>query len=43
MCLQRKYIMGRLALVDWGWKPDYDVDAFFEDYFLPEIRKRFGK
>jgi threonine 3-dehydrogenase len=27
---------------DWGWKPDYSVDRFFEDYFLPEIRKRYG-
>jgi threonine 3-dehydrogenase len=32
-----------LARSDWCWKPDYDVDAFFEDYFLPEIRKRYGK
>ncbi len=32
-----------LARADWGWKPDYDVDAFFDDYFLPEIRKRYGK
>lgn len=32
-----------LARKDWGWKPDYDVDRFFEDYFLPEIRKRYGK
>jgi len=28
---------------DWGWKPEYDVDAFFDHYFLPEIRKRYGK
>jgi len=28
---------------DWNWKPDYDVDKFFEEYFLPEIRKRYGK
>jgi len=28
---------------DWNWKPDYDVDRFFEEYFLPEIRKRYGK
>jgi threonine 3-dehydrogenase len=28
---------------DWNWKPDYDVDCFFEEYFLPEIRKRYGK
>ncbi len=32
-----------LARKDWGWKPDYDVDRFFDDYFLPEIRKRYGK
>jgi len=32
-----------LAGAEWGWKPDYDADAFFDDYFLPEIRKRYGK
>ena len=31
------------ARKDWGWKPDYDADAFFDDYFLPEIRKRYNK
>ncbi len=31
------------ARKDWGWSPDYDVDKFFDDYFLPEIRKRYGK
>ena len=31
------------ARKDWGWEPDYDVDRFFEEYFLPEIRKRYGK
>jgi len=31
------------ARADWGWKPDYDVDKFFDEYFLPEIRKRYGK
>jgi threonine 3-dehydrogenase len=30
-----------LARNDWGWKPDYDADKFFDDYFLPEIRKRY--
>lgn len=30
------------ARADWGWKPDYDVDRFFDDYFLPEIRKRYA-
>ena len=32
-----------LARKDWGWKPDFDVDRFFEDYFLPEMRKRYRK
>ncbi len=32
-----------LARKDWGWKPEYDEDAFFNKYFLPEIRKRYGK
>jgi threonine 3-dehydrogenase len=32
-----------LARAEWGWKPDYDTDRFFDDYFLPEIRKRYGK
>jgi nucleoside-diphosphate-sugar epimerase len=31
------------ARADWGWKPDYDADKFFDEYFLPEIRKRYGK
>jgi len=31
------------ARSDWKWLPDYDVDRFFEEYFLPEIRKRYGK
>ncbi len=31
------------ARADWGWKPDYDIDRFFEEYFLPEIRKRYKK
>lgn len=30
------------ARADWGWKPDYDVDKFFDEYFLPEIRKRYA-
>src|SRR5512146_306569 len=32
-----------LARAEWGWKPDYDIDRFFNNYFLPEIRKRYGK
>ncbi len=32
-----------LARADWGWQPEYDVNKFFDEYFLPEIRKRYGK
>jgi len=32
-----------LARKEWGWKPDYDVDRFFDEYFLPEMRKRYQK
>jgi len=32
-----------LARAEWGWKPAYDTDAFFDDYFLPEIKKRYKK
>jgi threonine 3-dehydrogenase len=32
-----------LARNDWNWKPEYDTDRFFDEYFLPEIRKRYGK
>jgi len=32
-----------LARTEWNWQPDYDADAFFDEYFLPEIRKRYGK
>jgi threonine 3-dehydrogenase len=31
------------ARKDWNWKPDYDEEKFFDGYFLPEIRKRYGK
>ncbi|NWF65067.1 MAG: NAD-dependent epimerase/dehydratase family protein [Chloroflexi bacterium] len=31
------------ARKDWNWKPAYDMDRFFEEYFLPEIRKRYGR
>ncbi len=30
------------ARTDWGWLPDYDINRFFDDYFLPEIRKRYS-
>jgi threonine 3-dehydrogenase len=32
-----------LARTEWGWRSDYNVDEFFNRYFLPEIRKRYGK
>ena len=32
-----------LARTEWGWQPDYNVDAFFNDYFLPQIHKRYGR
>ena len=32
-----------LARRDWGWQPDYDVDAFFDDYFIPEIKRRYRR
>ncbi len=32
-----------LARRDWGWQPDYDVERFFNEYFLPEIKKRYQK
>lgn len=27
---------------DWGWKPEFDFDGAFENYLIPEIRKRYG-
>jgi len=32
-----------LARSEWNWKPDYDADKFFDEYFLPEIKKRYSK
>ncbi len=29
------------ARVDWGWRPDYDVDRAFSEYLLPEIKRRY--
>ncbi len=31
------------ARSEWGWKPDYSMDRFFDEYFVPEIRKRYGE
>jgi nucleoside-diphosphate-sugar epimerase len=30
-----------LARTEWGWQPAYDVDKFFDEYFIPEIKKRY--
>jgi len=32
-----------LARKEWGWQPEYDADRFFDEYFLPEIRKRYRR
>jgi threonine 3-dehydrogenase len=29
------------AREEWNWQPDYDVERFFNEYFLPVIRKRY--
>ncbi len=26
------------ARADWGWQPDYDVERFFDEYLIPNIR-----
>jgi threonine 3-dehydrogenase len=31
-----------LARREWNWRPDYDTEAFFDQYFLPQIRARYG-
>jgi threonine 3-dehydrogenase len=31
------------ARADWGWRPEYDQDRFFDEYFRPEIRRRYPK
>jgi threonine 3-dehydrogenase len=30
-----------LARSEWGWHPDYDIDKFFDEYFIPEIKQRY--
>ena len=29
------------ARSEWNWRPDYDEQRFFTEYFLPEIRNRY--
>jgi threonine 3-dehydrogenase len=31
------------ARADWGWQPDFDEDRFFDEYFLPAMRKRYAQ
>jgi threonine 3-dehydrogenase len=31
-----------LARAEWGWKPEYDADRFFDEYLLPRIRQRYS-
>ncbi len=31
------------AQADWGWNAEYDEKRFFEEYFLPEIRRSYAK
>jgi threonine 3-dehydrogenase len=32
-----------LARLEWSWQPDYDADKFFDEYFIPEIKKRYQR
>jgi threonine 3-dehydrogenase len=31
------------ARSEWGWQPEYDTDKFFDEYFIPEIKKRYRR
>jgi nucleoside-diphosphate-sugar epimerase len=33
----------RSARAEWGWKPDYDEDRAFDEYLLPNIRRRYAR
>ena len=37
-----KHMNDSAARSEWGWQPDYGIDTFFDNYFLPQIRKRYG-
>ena len=30
------------ARADWGFSPSYDFDRTFDEYLMPNIRKRYG-
>lgn len=31
------------ARKDWGWQPEYDADAAFNDYLIPTIAEQYGR
>ncbi len=31
-----------LAREDWGWQPDYDLSRSFDEYLVPNIKKRYS-
>jgi len=28
---------------DWGWAPEYDLERAFDDYLVPNIRRRYQR
>jgi len=30
------------ARMDWNWRPEYEVDRAFEEYLIPQIRRRYA-
>ncbi len=30
------------ARLDWGWKPDYDMERSFQEILIPAVNKRYG-
>lgn len=30
------------ARMDWGWSPDYDVSRAFDEYLIPNVRRRYA-
>ncbi len=29
------------ARADWGWQPDYDLERFFDEYLVPNVKARY--
>ncbi len=36
-------IADKAARRDWGWQPGYSLDRAFDDYLIPNIRRRYAK